>query len=496
MDAICNVFSIGISLTQLQTSSANLMAYASRFKTRLKGKNRVYLTQIVRLINSVADALQPLQTTKGEHIVQPASLMAGKGVDQINPHRLGIYLQESKLAWKVERYTQHTTEDLLQRQAVSTTPVLLQVQGFLTVLMNPAAEGRLFASSVNGNVHLRYTLLDPTNHFRDIVEDARAVILAGGTMSPMDDYATHLFSYLPPDRLKFHSFGHVIPSSNLCVAALDQGPSGIDFDFTFDKRGSGSLILELGNTLLELARTVPDGLVVFFPSYEYLSQVLKVWQQKAFSSSESLFDRLSAVKPILHESKTKQRPDETSDINSSVSIISGVETVLHAYTNSISSSKGGLLLSVIGGSLSEGINFSDSLGRGVVVVGLPFPNVHSAEWKAKIEYIERSSYERLKASSVGASATLESQWKAQAKAAGREYVENTCMRAVNQCIGRAIRHRNDYAAVVLIDRRYRSSKIRSKLPVWMKGSMLPDGTSFRTTEDSIKSFFGAKELGA
>lgn len=36
---------------------------------------------------------------------------------------------------------------------------------------------------------------------------------------------------------------------------------------------------------------------------------------------------------------------------------------------------------------------------------------------------------------------------------GREYYSNLCMKAVNQCVGRVIRHRADWAAVLLVDTR-------------------------------------------
>lgn len=50
----------------------------------------------------------------------------------------------------------------------------------------------------------------------------------------------------------------------------------------------------------------------------------------------------------------------------------------------------------------------------------------------------------------------------------QEYYENLCMRAVNQSIGRAIRHQNDYAAIILIDERYEKLSVNSKLSDWIR----------------------------
>lgn len=187
MDAISNIHSVTVTLSQLQTSISQLTTYARRFKARLKGKNRSYIAQVIRLVNSIADHLRSLEkASTSEGCVQSSDLMAGKGVDQINPYKLCRYLQESKLARKVDGYVEFSREKAdHQSPSKPSTPVLFHIQSFLLPLMNLSAEGRLFYSKTPEDVQLKYMLLDPTNHFREIVEDARAVILAGGTMSPV-----------------------------------------------------------------------------------------------------------------------------------------------------------------------------------------------------------------------------------------------------------------------------------------------------------------------
>lgn len=243
-----------------------------------------------------------------------------------------------------------------------------------------------------------------------------------------------------------------------------RGPGGTDFDFTYEKRNSPAMIDMLGNSLVHLSSTIPDGLVAFFPSYAYLDQVISRWQAKPAKATKNIWDRLQSNKPTFRESKS-----------------GGVDNVLNEYSEAISTGLGGLLLSVIGGKLSEGINFSDALGRGVVVVGLPFPNIQSAQWKAKLEYVEHSIVKRTGRRDEG-------------KAAAREFYENACMRAVNQSIGRAIRHKGDYAAIVLLDRRYATPRIEEKLPAWIRQGLVKgnEGRGFRDVIRDVGSFFDSK----
>lgn len=401
--------------------------------------------------------------------------MKAKGVDQINLFGLVKYIQESKLAFKVESYASHVEEDANANTSKSTpsTPVLHTLLSFVVVLTNPSDEGRIFyeklaSPSSDADIKLSYLLLSPSHAFSSVAQSARAVILAGGTMSPFEDYKTHLFPYLLPPKITTLSCGHVIPASNLCVWTLASArPNATDasdqFEFSFQRRSDAAMIKRLGLALVNICSVVPDGVVVFFPSYGYLDSVVAAWNSAESSEGgKSVWDRLQAKKALFRETK-----GGSSD------------AVLEEYTHAILDSKeqtttrGALLLSVVGGKMSEGINFSDRLGRCVVIVGLPYPNINSPEWKARIEYIESATVKRLLAAPADSTPATVSREQATAKAkqVARDFYENACMRAVNQSIGRAIRHRNDYAAIVLVDRRFGSERIRGKLPGWIRGGM-------------------------
>lgn len=96
---------------------------------------------------------------------------------------------------------------------------------------------------------------------------------------------------------------------------------------------------------------------------------------------------------------------------------------------------------------------------------------------------------------------------------GREYYEDLCFKAVNQCVGRVVRHKGDYAAVVLLDTRWvagpaewaavSSSSSNSgqggsgsrrtvpvqKLPGWLQRSYVPTSGDFGPALKELVGFF-------
>lgn len=115
-----------------------------------------------------------------------------------------------------------------------------------------------------------------------------------------------------------------------------------------------------------------------------------------------------------------------------------------------------------------------------MVIGLPYANPNTAEQKAKIAYIEE------KAVAAGL----------QAKEAAREFADNNCMRSVNQAIGRAVRHKGDWSAILLFDARYAQKRIQEKLPRWIRASLgdgVGTGKKFRDIEVGLKAFYARKK---
>ncbi|KAK9468201.1 helicase C-terminal domain-containing protein [Lipomyces arxii] len=502
LDAISSLFSMSISLTDILKSKSGLQVYLEKFKKKLNAGNKVYVAQILKLLAVLEVFLTGFKGQTGAEVSQN-DVLQKSAVDTINVYKIERYLEKSKLARKVESYVTYVadTAELDEREnksnsrkpkrIVASVPVLSKITSFLMALTNPSNDGKVFFEQTPSDRLLKYLLLDPSFYFKSIVEEARCVILAGGTMEPVDDYLKYLVPYLPKERIQTLSCDHVIPKENLGAWTIATGPTGLDLTFTFEQQRLAAVAHELGRTIMNMCFVVPDGMVIFFPSYKYLDAVCLIWKTKTPDTTMSIWDQLNSRKQLFQEPRDAGNAD----------------SVLSEYSQAISAppepkTRGAILLAVVGGKMSEGINFADKLARAIVMVGLPFPNARSADMIAKRSYIERTTFDAAKARDVKLYGTesnvptsRQRQWKQAADDASRDYYENVCMRAVNQSIGRGIRHATDYAVILFLDTRFSNPRIQNKLPKWIRDRLTTseNSHSVRQAMRSVREFFRNKE---
>ena len=65
------------------------------------------------------------------------------------------------------------------------------------------------------------------------------------------------------------------------------------------------------------------------------------------------------------------------------------------------------------------------------------------------------------------------------------------MKAVNQSIGRSIRHIKDYSTICLLDQRYLQERIQKKLPMWIQ-KRIKNCEKYENVTKNLKDFFEIK----
>lgn len=435
LDVISSLYSVSISFDDITKIMKSLKVYLAKFLKRLKSNSRIMLMKLTKVCQLLANFItknELLKNTAPGNEIPVEEIFEDSNGDMFNIHKIETFLNKSKIAYKIESYMEKIEDSSGDTSTSSSNPLLFKLIKFLKSLTNPSKEGRFFWDKSKDSTSINYMLLDPSGLFKEIIDKAKCVLLCGGTMEPVSDYMNYLFPTVPQNLVKTFSCGHVIPKENLAVYPVTRY-NGQDFEFLFEKRNSTTMINNLGSMVEKICKSVPFGVVVFLPSYKYLEQVFKVWKEL------NILSNIQRIKRIFQE------PTDSSKL----------ELTLKEYTNEINLERGAILFSVVGGKMSEGINFSDNLARAVIMVGLPYPNAFSGEIIAKRQFIESRTLER------GGT-------RQEAQNNSKSFYENICMRAVNQSIGRSIRHANDYSIIYLIDQRYLLPRIQNKLSGWVK----------------------------
>lgn len=487
VNTVKDIHAASLSHFAMRSMDNALTAYRDRYATRLSPQSLFSVNQILACVQGLQSFLGPADapptngaqpptaSPKKAHVLSPSSLIFEAKIDNLNLFQLTRFMLQSKLCQKLLGFVEEGLSDracapVPQRDGASPAAKggasssndlddarkrsrhgIAAFEAFILALNSATDSGRVAvypaadqskSPSLGGEGgRLKYFVLNPGALFSSAMNSAKAVLLVGGTLSPRKAMKDTLLSGLAASRVVTEfECDHVIPARNLLGVVIGAGPSGKKLEFTHRSRSDVTIIDELGKTTLEIVASSPGGVVLFFASYAFMTIVTDRW--KASGCAEEI----AAVKPCFYESR-------------------GDTSVFEAFSAAIRSDhgKGAVLTAVLGGRLSEGINFSDDLGRTIAVIGMPFANANDVE-----------TAEVLKGFSDGRQ--------------GGEFLENACLTIVNQAIGRAIRHRSDFASIILCDRRYAMRRILDKLPRFVRQSMAPP-KSFASSIDELKLFF-------
>ncbi|XP_075702336.1 regulator of telomere elongation helicase 1 [Rhinoderma darwinii] len=285
-------------------------------------------------------------------------------------------------------------------------------------------------SRKEGGKVLSYWCFSPGYTMNDLVrQGVRCIILTSGTLCPLTSFTMEMQIPFPVSLEN----PHVIERHQIWVGIVPQGPDGAKLSSAFDRRFSTDYLSSLGKTIGNISRVVPHGLLVFFPSYPVMDKSLEFWKENGLTS------RIEDTKPMFVEPRGKGTFTE----------------IIDAFYERIQApnSSGASFFAVCRGKASEGLDFADCNGRGVIITGLPFPPRMDPRVILKMQFLDEM---RRTQGSTGKFLS------------GQEWYRQQASRAVNQAIGRVIRHRQDYGAIFLCDHRFSNSDSRAQLPSWVR----------------------------
>ncbi|KAH3763704.1 regulator of telomere elongation helicase 1 [Pelomyxa schiedti] len=295
---------------------------------------------------------------------------------------------------------------------------------------------------------LGYWCFSPALALRSLLGTGiRCMILTSGTLSPLDALEQELGVPFP---IKLEN-SHVVPLENVWGCIVSSGTRKIvPLNSGYQNRSSAAYQMEVGDIIAGVSRVTPGGVLVFFPSYYMLTSCITLWSQER--NGACIMNLIKQYKTVVTE------PRNMTQFNA----------VIQQYNDEVAqpTNRGAIFLAVARGKVSEGIDFSDHHARAVVVVGLPFPNLQDAKVKLKRQYMDE--------------APPNPECK---PLSGEDWYTQQATRAVNQAIGRVIRHIADFGAILLCDERFSRPKLREALSRWLR----PCLQSFQTWGDTLSN---------
>ncbi|KAJ2745055.1 hypothetical protein GGI20_002464 [Coemansia sp. BCRC 34301] len=300
--------------------------------------------------------------------------------------------------------------------------------------------------------------------FSEIAAKCRSIVLTSGTLSPLDSYASEL-------QVNFSSTleaNHVIDPQRFRALTVECGPSGAILDAKYKNVDLLSFQDDVGSAIAAIAARSPDGMLVFVPSYSLLAKLLARWK-----ATECL-NEVEVHKRIFVEPQGGTKED--------------FDRLLTTYRDCLAKDRppgrqpalrGAIMFAVYRGKVSEGIDFSDYFCRTVVNIGIPYPAFKDVKVVLKREYNDARSNPSLVPSDQGLLLP------------GSKWYDIQAFRAINQALGRCLRHKMDWGVIIMLEARFAQPRNVARLSKWVRKHMCFYHT-FEEAKLDLDAFYKAR----
>ncbi|SCN27899.1 DEAD box helicase, putative [Plasmodium berghei] len=304
------------------------------------------------------------------------------------------------------------------------------------------------------------------NNFQNITKNCNNIILIGGTLQPIEEFLL-LFLNEKKNKIKLYFSDYIFKKSNIFVRIM---PTNIltfnSIDNTYKSRFDKSHLLNIALQIYILTLYVNYGNIVFFSSYTFLNEFMNF----LYNEGKYVLEKMKEKKNLFFEKKN----DNNVLKNYMINIVN-----IKKQDHQMRIKNGCILFCVMNAKLSEGINFYDDFCRNILIIGIPFfkheknntttPIVNKN--KLVLNYYKEYSRDTSKKNDpntyeISNSIRILSDW--QINQMCKTYELKYAMKIVNQCIGRSLRHINDFSSFFFIDQRFNNPDIYDCFPTFVK----------------------------
>ena len=433
-----------------------LILYYEKYSNRLKSNNNLNIKQIIKICNLLLEIFQKIFLLK-QNTIKISDLILDNEINNYDFFKVIKFIDDNdigyKITWIYEYYLKYNEKDILSiinkflienkyKKNIDKINInyfyninmnylpLNKISLFLQGLTNPDEDGIIIVD--NEKKKIQFLMLNPQREFYNIISESKLIIFLGGTLKPFDDFYS-----LIKNKEKILTFEgeHLIEKNSILSIIINKNFYSDNKNFCFNYENLQKNISNIFENLLFIIKEFFEileknfngkGMVIFFPNYEILNKI-KIYIKNNYKKF--------SLNNIYYENKENN-------------------VFLNFKKTIIESKKNSIIFAVIGGKLSEGINFNDDLCRILFIVGMPYANIKSIEIQEKIKFYKKFN---------------------------KNYYENNCIKNVNQTIGRCIRHKNDYSIIIFAEQRYSNKQILNKIPNWV----IKDGVNYINNKNEL-----------